>query len=161
MDVSLSCQDPGLDVDAWQPRLVDLMRHLGLPDNTLLSLTFVDDEAIADLNSRYRERQGPTDVLSFPQQDFEGLDQAIARLGQQTPQPGGPPLLLGDIVVSMDTARRQAEEFGHGLDREVGFLLIHGLLHLLGEDHETADQDAQMREHQRQCLAYLGLSRAS
>lgn len=129
----------------WRDRLLEAMVRCGLPDETELSVVFVDDEEIQGLNARWRGKDQPTDVLSFPLEN-EGLPGPAARV-------------LGDIVVSVDTARRQAAEYGHSLDRELGFLLVHGLLHLLGEDHETPEDDARMRARQRELLAGWGLER--
>ncbi|MBU6429181.1 MAG: rRNA maturation RNase YbeY [Cyanobacteria bacterium REEB65] len=148
-----------VDVAAWQSRLAALLGQLGLAGSCQLSVAFVDDEAIAALNRDFRGLDKPTDVLSFPQEDFRGVPDATQRLGTSSYGPDGPPIALGDIVVSIEAALRQAAEYGHSLDREIGFLLVHGLLHLLGEDHETPEQEQQMRALQRQCLDFWDLQR--
>lgn len=112
-----------------------------------MSVTFVDDAEIHSLNREHRGVDRPTDVLSFPQ--FEP-DEVF---------PEGAPFMLGDLVVSLETARRQAAEFGHGEEREIAFLLVHGFLHLMGYDHETPEDEAAMRERQRELLEHLGLPR--
>lgn len=91
--------------------------------NVPLSVVLVSDKRIAGMNRKYRNRKGPTDVLSFSYDD---------------------PEYLGDIIISVETAMRQAEEMGHSLEKELKVLLIHGFLHLLGYDHET--DNGEMRE---------------
>jgi probable rRNA maturation factor len=106
-----------------------------------VGVTYVDDETMHDLNMRYREIDKPTDVLAFSMREGEDCD------------PSSP--LLGDVVISLDTARRQAEEAGHTLRREVAVLLIHGTLHLLGFDHGKATETRGMRTVERACLSRL------
>ena len=100
-----------------------------------LSIALVDDAAIADLNARYRGKSRATDVLSFSLIEGEHADR------------GGN--LLGDVVISVETAARQARRAHRGLDAEVARLLIHGTLHLLGHDHETDDEARTMRAEER------------
>ena len=140
----------GGDIEVWRARLEDALRFLRQPDKTQVSVTFVDDDRMQELNARWRGKDHPTDVLSFPMLEPGDLD-----------SPGSPdmPRMLGDIVVSLEAAGRQAAEYGHSVDREVGFLLVHGLLHLLGEDHETPEQDVAMRARQREVLELWGLER--
>lgn len=102
-------------------------------DEGELSVRLTDDTEIAELNQQYRQKEKPTDVLSFPQ--IEGLVTA----GELENLPGGH---LGDIVISLDTAQRQAREYGHDLSKEVRILAAHGLLHLLGYDHDGPDPQA-------------------
>ena len=97
-----------------------------------LGLRFTNDANIADLNSSWRQKTGPTDVLSFATLDDAGDWME------------GPSIELGDIVVSLETARRQAQEQGHSLQRELRWLVSHGLLHLLGWDHPDDDSLAAM-----------------
>lgn len=120
-------------------------------DGMEVDITFVDDARIQELNRQYRGTDCPTDVLSFPQEE-QG--------------PGEPPVvtgpgnfLLGDVVVSLETASRQAEEYGHGLEREVAYLVVHGVLHLLGYDHDTAEEGSRMRAREEKILGGLGLAR--
>ena len=139
-----------IDLVVWERRLAEALRLAGQPENSQLSVTFVDDARIQALNLEYRGKDRPTDVLSFPLMEAQELAEVPVE---------AIPRMLGDIVVSVETARRQATEYGHAMDREIGFLLVHGLLHLLGEDHETPGQDARMRERQRQLLDAWGLPR--
>ncbi len=119
-----------------------------------ISLVLTDDAGIAALNQEYRGIDAPTDVLSFPQHEDIMVNALPAG-------PAGAPLLLGDIVVSLPRAEAQAQEYGHSRDRELGFLLVHGLLHLLGYDHETAEDAAIMEARQDTVLDSLGLRRDS
>ena len=109
-----------------------------LDDMTEVDITIVDDEEIHQLNRDYRNVDRPTDVLSFAL-DEDDEDEPELLEGQLH--------LLGDIIISAETATRQAEEFGHGLEREIVYLAVHGLLHLLGYDHENGGLEAvKMRE---------------
>lgn len=121
-----------------------------LEENTEISVTFVDDAQIQELNRDYRGLECPTDVLSF------AFDEAEDPCGQL---PEGEPHLLGEIVISLERARMQAEDYGHPLERETGYLFIHGLLHLLGFDHDTEDRTTEMRQYEENILALVGLAR--
>ncbi|ACL70008.1 rRNA maturation RNase YbeY [Halothermothrix orenii] len=102
-----------------------------------VSVALVDNKTIAELNSKYRNVEGPTDVLSFP------MDEDI----------------LGDIIISIDRARQQADEYGHSLERELGFLTVHGMLHLLGYNHKTDEEKCVMRQKEERVLKELELYR--
>jgi probable rRNA maturation factor len=116
-----------------------------------ISLLLVDDKRIQELNYDFRNINQPTDVLSFPLRETKGDGVEIATVEDQW--------LLGDIVISVETAQRQAKEYGHSLERELGFLLVHGCLHLLGYDHETEAERFLMREKEESVLTTLGLTR--
>lgn len=112
-----------------------------------VSLSFVSDKEIQELNKHYREMDKVTDVLSFPQ--YEDLN--------ELPEEGIIP--LGDVVICMEQAERQAEEFGHSLERELVYLFIHSICHLLGYDHmEEADRQ-EMREKEERIMDQLQLKR--
>lgn len=113
-----------------------------------VAVTLVDDAAIADLNRNYRGIDAPTDVLSFALEE-----------GEQGPLVEGAPLLLGDVVVSLPRAAAQAAAYGHSLERELAFLVVHGVLHLLGYDHDNADSEQKMQAEAEAVLAGLGLGR--
>lgn len=122
-----------------------------LPPGAELSVCLVDDAHIQELNRRYRGKDCPTDVLSFPQWEWQGEPREAT---------GDPAVtLLGDVVISLETAARQAEEFGHSLQREVAFLVVHGVLHLLGHEHETAAGEERMRALEEEVLQALNLGR--
>lgn len=118
---------------------------MGLPSETELSLLLTDDETIHELNRTYRGVDRPTDVLSFSLR--EGED-------------GNPEdTMLGDVVVSVDRASLQANQYGHSMEREVGFLTVHGILHLLGWDHEEANDEHRMMAKTEEILMSIGLTR--
>lgn len=113
-----------------------------------VSVTFTDNEWIHALNREYRNVDRPTDVLSFPLSDGEDYDT------------DGDAVLLGDIVISLERAQTQAEEYGHSFEREVAFLTVHSMLHLLGYDHETSPEDERdMFARQDEILISAGMTR--
>ena len=113
-----------------------------------ISLTFTDNEGIRELNREHRGKDTATDVLSFPLYDFAA---------GETPLPGIR-TELGDIVLSLERAREQATEFGHSFSREVAFLCVHSVLHLLGYDHERSpEEDEDMCRRQKEIMTRLGL----
>ena len=125
------------------------LEYEGFGADTELSVTFTDNEGIRAINAEYRGIDKPTDVLSFPLTDYEGVDFPVA---------DEPCSSLGDIVISLERANEQAEEFGHSFEREVAFLTVHSMLHLLGYDHVNSDEeDAEMRQKQREILESMGL----
>ena len=115
-----------------------------------ISVTFVDDERIHELNKMHRDVDKSTDVLSFP----------LGEDGVYDKNPENGACLLGDIVISVETAVRQAYTYGHSLQREIGFLTVHSMLHLLGYDHVNGGIEAvHMREKEEHVLTALGLKR--
>ena len=115
-----------------------------------ISVTFVDNAAIKELNAQYRGKDMPTDVLSFP----------LGENGVYDKNEDTGASLLGDIVISMEKAMEQAELYGHALQREVAFLTVHSMLNLLGYDHEAGGLEAvRMREKEEAVLIQLGLPR--
>ena len=115
-----------------------------------ISVTFVDDERIHELNKMHRDVDKSTDVLSFPLGENGVYDKDL--------ETGA--CLLGDIVISVETAVRQAYTYGHSLQREIGFLTVHSMLHLLGYDHVNGGIEAvRMREKEEHVLSELGLKR--
>lgn len=122
----------------------------GFTEPAEISVTFVDDERIHELNREYRNIDRSTDVLSFPLGENGVYDKNL--------ETGA--CLLGDIVISVETAIRQADEYGHSLQREIGFLTVHSMLHLLGYDHVDGGIEAvHMREKEEHVLTELGLKR--
>jgi len=113
-----------------------------------ISVTFVDMEEIHELNKEYRDVDRPTDVLSFPQ--FYDLEEEIPEVGE---------ICLGDVVICKDKAAEQAEEFGHSFEREIIYLFVHSVLHLLGYDHMEDDEKACMRAREEQIMEHLGVLR--
>lgn len=118
--------------------------------DTEISVSFVDNAQIRSLNAEYRNKDVPTDVLSFPL----GTD------GNYDTNPETNAKMLGDIVISMEKALEQAERYGHSLRREIGYLTVHSMLHLLGYDHEAGGLEfVRMREKEEAVLTMLGLER--
>jgi probable rRNA maturation factor len=116
---------------------------------TEVSVVLSDDEYIHQLNRHYRGKDCPTDVLSFALN--EGEEPEITGRPEE--------ILLGDIIISIETATRQAEEYGHNLERELAYLTVHGILHLLGYDHMTEDEKKEMRQEEEYILSFLGINR--
>ena len=115
-----------------------------------ISVTFVDNNRIHELNREYRDKDSATDVLSFP----------LGENGEYDIDEDNGCKLLGDIVISMERAMEQAELYGHSLQREVAYLTVHSMLHLLGYDHEAGGLEAvRMREKEEAVLIQLGLPR--
>lgn len=114
-----------------------------------VAVTLVDDEAIRQINKEFRNIDSKTDVLSFP----------LGENGVYDINPETEAKMLGDIVISVDTAVYQAELYGHGIEREIAFLTVHSMLHLLGYDHVNGGlEQAIMREKEEKILDSLGLA---
>ena len=127
---------------------LNAVAHLhGLDDMTEVDITIVDDEEIHTLNREYRNVDRPTDVLSFALDEGEEDEPELID--------GPEEHLLGDIIISVETAQRQGEEFGHGLEREIVYLAVHGLLHLLGYDHMTDEDKKIMRAKEELSLIHI------
>jgi len=125
-------------------------------DDCEISLTFVDNEAIREINSNARGKDCATDVLSFPMLETEE-DGTLIIYDEDIV---GGRVLLGDIVISAQRAQEQAQEFGHSLMREMCFLAVHSVLHLLGYDHERSAEDEKIQfEKQDEILNILGITR--
>ena len=122
-----------------------------IEEGSEVSITFVTNEAIHEINREYRDKDQPTDVISFAMEEMgEGEVQII---GEDIPR------VLGDIIISTDRTREQAEEYGHSFERELGFLAVHGFLHLLGYDHMNETDEKEMFGKQDEILASFGLLR--
>ncbi len=149
-----------IESDAPLP-LDDLERTAGvvlnreMPEPAELSFVLVSDERIQELNRDWRGYDEPTDVLAF---GLSGLAKPAADGEEFVPfprEPGGM-LHLGEVVISLPTAERQAAEHGHGVEQELRHLLIHGILHLLGHDHAEPVEEAVMRAKEMELLAAIG-----
>lgn len=123
-----------------------------IPENVEVSLSFVSDEQIKELNSEYRQKDKKTDVLSFPM-----MDEDLNLESVKNPETGD--YMLGDIIISTDQAIAQAEEYGHSNEREIVFLVAHSMLHLLGYDHMTEEEESTMINKQKQIMEQIGLTR--
>lgn len=126
-----------------------------------LNVLLTDNEGIREYNRDYRGLDAETDVLSFPNLDFDTPGQFEIDEDQEAdyfdPETGE--LILGDIIISVDKVREQAENYGHSLKREFAFLVAHSMLHLSGYDHMEADEAVVMEEKQEQVLKGLGITR--
>lgn len=120
-------------------------------DNSEVSVTFVSNERIHEINREYRDKDAPTDVISFAMEELgEG---EIELIGEELPR------VLGDIIISIPRAEEQAKEYGHSFIRELGFLSVHGFLHLLGYDHMEKEEEEKMFSRQKEILDAYGLTR--
>lgn len=117
-----------------------------LGTNYEVSITFVDNEEIKRLNKLYRNIDKQTDVLSFPTFDEDDFN-------QDEDIPYAP--LLGDIIISLETAKEQSEDFGHTIEREIAYLTAHSMFHLLGYDHLVEDEKSEMRDLEKQVMKNL------
>lgn len=118
------------------------LKYEGFTKKCEISITFTDNEKIRLLNKKYRNIDRETDVLSFPMDD------------------DGDEVVLGDVVISLEKAKDQAEEYGHSIEREISFLCVHSCLHLLGYDHETGEEDEkEMFGKQNEILEQIGQTR--
>lgn len=132
------------------------LEYMDFPLKSEVSVMFTDDEEIHELNRLHRGVDRPTDVLSFPL--FEYDENGDITEDDLDFNPNGE-MILGDIVISLETASRQAQEYGHSFEREIGFLTVHSMLHLFGYDHMTPEDEAEMFGYQREILERMGLER--
>jgi probable rRNA maturation factor len=142
MDVQILNRQRKLPLQApkWKLKTTKILSALGCTDREV-SVVFVSDRKIRELNRDFRQMDKPTDVLSFAADEGE------------TPFPGNP--VLGDVIISIETAERQSHDIGHSLDDEINRLLIHGLLHLLGYDHMQAEERKKMKAKERSLLKVI------
>lgn len=154
MTVLVSDEHPSSGVDPEHLRQLAeaVLFAEGFPPEAEVSITLVEDDEMAAWNSRALGQQGPTDVLSFPVETLlpGKVPDSVA---------DGPPILIGDVVIAPDYVRRQADQYGVVADDEIALMVAHGILHLLGYDHEE-DVDAELMERrERDILAGQGRSR--
>ena len=128
---------------------IAVLREEEFKGNAEVSVTFVDNEEIRRLNKEFREIDSSTDVLSFP----------LGENGEYDVNPDTGAKLLGDVVISLERAMEQAKEFGHSLEREVCYLAVHSMLHLLGYDHMEPKEKAIMRMKEETVMTRIGLER--
>lgn len=155
LDVSV---EPGLTAEFDEERIRALVGRIVASEigtqaqgqRYLLGVHLVGDEAIRGLNREHRDRDVPTDVLSFPLHDPTGMRFVL---------PPGQPINLGDVIVSYSRVKAQAEEYGHSEERELAYLVAHGVLHILGYDHEEDEERERMRAREEEALEPLGFGR--
>ncbi|WP_055079145.1 rRNA maturation RNase YbeY [Lagierella massiliensis] len=114
-------------------------------DEVEISVSFVNDEEIKQLNRDYRDKDNVTDVLSFPTEMNYHIE--------------GIPVILGDVVICLKRAKEQSEEFGHSFERELVYLFVHSMFHLLGYDHIDEDDKVLMRKKEKEALKRIGIFR--
>lgn len=154
--------DLGLDYEAVAEQVINqVLDEEGCPYEAEVNLLLTSDEEIHRINLEYRGIDRPTDVLSFPQVEYEApADFSWAESHEMdcfNPDTGE--LVLGDIIISLDKVDEQAEKYNHGRKREYAFLIAHSVLHLLGYDHMTEDEAADMEARQSAVLAHLNINR--
>ncbi|MBQ6336571.1 MAG: rRNA maturation RNase YbeY [Ruminococcus sp.] len=128
---------------------IAVLREEKFEGNAEVCVTFIDNEEIHRLNKEFREKDSATDVLSFP----------LGENGIYDVNPNTGAKQLGDVVISLERAEEQAAEFGHSLQREVCYLTVHSMLHLLGYDHMEPDEKAVMRKKEESVMSQIGLTR--
>lgn len=145
-----------MDVARWAALARQVLTDRKVKGETEVSLLFVDADAMAKLNEQFLGKSGPTDVLSFPMEEEPGPTGRSPDFGGTGPgtsaEPPGALMLLGDVVICPAVAARNAEEHGVPLDDEIALLVVHGLLHLLGMDHEQDAEAERMEKLERQLL---------
>lgn len=150
----------GLKKCAIKSVLECALKQLRQPSKDLeMSLSVVSPEEIQALNKQHREVDAVTDVLSFPASDLKREVVKAEDFSADNINPATGKLNLGDVVVCLERAKEQAQSYGHSLKREMCFLALHGLLHLLGYDHENEEDEQQMVELQKQILQKAGVVR--
>jgi probable rRNA maturation factor len=159
VEVFVADEQSEISVDAlrWVRLARMVLEEQGVRGDAELSMLFVDEKAMSDLNERFLGRDGPTDVLAFP------MDDELIESGRQPDQggrgPGSPteasdaPILVGDVVICPRVAERQAREHLVPMDDEMSLLVVHGVLHLLGFDHEDDDEAVVMERRERELMA--------
>ncbi|HJH11450.1 MAG TPA: rRNA maturation RNase YbeY [Metalysinibacillus jejuensis] len=150
--VTIDFLDETAEVKPAHQQLVDAilrhaLTHLGIKEDAEISVTFVTNAAIQEINRDYRDKDAPTDVISFALEEEEDI---------VVP---GMPRMLGDIIISTERTAEQAASYGHTFERELGFLAVHGLLHLLGYDHMNEADEREMFSKQDEILTTFGLAR--
>lgn len=156
-EVSFAFDIKGI-LDAIMLQVLDMEN---CPYEAQVNLLLTDDEGIRAYNREYRNIDNPTDVLSFPMIDFEAeADFSIVEEDEAAYfEPDSGELMLGDIIISVDKVKEQAQKFGHSQKREFAFLTAHSLLHLCGYDHMTEEEAKVMEEKQEAVLSRLGITR--
>ena len=142
--------------DEWYEQIDSLLtfakKQENIESDAELSVTFVDKDEIQNINKVYRDKDKVTDVISFAlEEDEPDIDMNDLEI----------PRVLGDIIICTDVAQEQAESYGHSFERELGFLALHGFLHLLGYDHMTDEDEKEMFGRQDAILNAYGLTRES
>lgn len=163
MEQEIESDIPAQFKDSITDVIEEVIRTENCPYSCEVNITFTDNNGIREINREYREMDLPTDVLSFPMvpyekpADFTILEDEMIKISSFNPETKE--LLLGDIIISLERAQEQAEEYGHSLKREICFLVAHSMLHLFGYDHMEEDERNVMEQKQRDVLDALNISR--
>lgn len=131
----------------------------GITDKIEVSLTIVDNEEIQTINLEQRGKDAPTDVLSFPMIEYSLYDSVEEAIEAEPVNQDNGLTYLGDIVISWDKVLEQKETYGHSTEREFSFLIVHSMLHLLGYDHMTEEDEKEMVARQKVIMTDLGIER--
>lgn len=152
MKININYEDPSLQNTAYEQVIERVCQEAalvyGLGPTAEISILLCDNDYIHKLNNQYRHIDRPTDVLSFALNE-----------GEEDGYDGPDTALLGDIIISLDKVREQADEFCHSYERELAYLTIHGMLHILGYDHMTDEEKAEMRKEEEFILHRLSYVR--
>ena len=149
-------EDTGAAAELLEQVIPTVLAAEGVEVSCEVNVLFTDDEGIHAINLEQREVDRPTDVLSFPMFELEPGEKP----GEEDADPATGLVPLGDMVISLERAREQAGEFGHSVEREIAYLAVHSVLHLLGYDHmDEGPMKARMREREEAILGSLGITR--
>jgi len=146
-----STRGSGVDSRRLKRTVRSLLKAVG-EEGSSISVSLVNDVQIQELNKQHRGKDKPTDVLSFPL-----IESTLADEAPGAPEPAMEERMIGDIVISVDTARRQAADYDAQLQDEIDRLLIHGVLHIIGHDHEEPDERARMESEERRLADAIGM----
>ncbi|MCL2573360.1 MAG: rRNA maturation RNase YbeY [Defluviitaleaceae bacterium] len=146
--IDIDTQGLGVDFNLIEKAILAALMHQGFKHSGEISVLCVEDAEMMGYNLEHRGKEGTTDVLSFPQYSAEEIANTCDEF-----------ICLGDIIINIDSMRRQAEEYEHSQARELAFLIVHSALHLLGYDHDTEDAEERMFALQEEILGEMGLGR--
>ena len=152
----------GFDYEALAKRVIEFaLEHEEFHYDCEVNLTLTDNEGIREINRTYREIDKPTDVLSFPLINYEkaGDFSALEENYDDNFNPDTGEIMLGDIIISIEKVKEQADSYGHSIEREFAFLILHSMLHLFGYDHMTEEEAAIMEEKQKIILDKMKIFR--
>lgn len=155
-------QQLGFDYESLVKKVVEAcLDYEDCPYEADVSVLFTDDEEIKQINNEFRGIDKPTDVLSFPANEYDkpGDFDKLEEMALDAFHPETGELILGDIVISVDRAKLQAKEFGHSIEREIAFLTAHSMFHLFGYDHMEENDRIRMEEKQNNVLEKLQILR--
>ena len=161
LNIEISNEQDAIRIDERYEALIQCAAQATLASvrfshGATVDVLLTDNEGIQSFNLEYRGKDAPTDVLSFPLLHYVA---PLQPLYGEADSDGAGGLLLGDLVISLERVKEQAEAYGHSFDRELGFMVVHGMLHLLGFDHESGVEEKEMFALQERILGELRLAR--